>query len=102
MMKRDDIIICRCEEITHAEISEAIRLGMTTLNEIKRFTRAGMGLCQGKTCRHLVAGILSGETGQPLSELIPSSYRPPLRPVALSVLANRLMEGSNGEKDHED
>jgi len=101
-MKKEDLIICRCEEITDTQICEAIRLGMTTPNEIKRFTRAGMGLCQGKTCRHLVAGILSRETGQPLSELIPSRYRPPLRPVALSTLATLIKEAPKGEKDDED
>jgi len=101
-MKQADLIICRCEEITETEIREAIRLGMTTPNEIKRFTRAGMGLCQGKTCRHLVASILSRETGEPLSEFIPSSYRPPLRPVALSTLANQTKEVPGGGQDHED
>jgi NAD(P)H-nitrite reductase large subunit len=35
-MEKDDWIICRCEEITQAEIIDAIRLGLTTLNEIKR------------------------------------------------------------------
>ncbi len=91
-MKQDDLIICRCEEITLDEIKEAVKLGLTTLNEIKRFTRAGMGLCQGKTCRYLVASLVSRETHRPLSDLIPSSYRPPVRPVSLGTLSNRLKD----------
>lgn len=51
-MKDKDIIICRCEEITKGEIIQAIRDGATTVDGIKRMTRAGKGLCQGRTCRH--------------------------------------------------
>lgn len=97
-MEDKDLIICRCEEVTQAEIKEAIQLGLTTLNEIKRFTRAGMGLCQGKTCRHLMMNILSRETNQPLSELIPSTYRPPVRPVSLGILSNRLKDDAPRER----
>lgn len=43
----DHVIICRCEEITYGEIKQAIRDGATTLDGIKRVTRAGKGLCQG-------------------------------------------------------
>ncbi|HBN80615.1 MAG TPA: hypothetical protein DD433_04460, partial [Ruminococcaceae bacterium] len=46
----DDLIICRCEEITKGEIRRAVHEGMWTLTEVKRFLRAGMGLCQGQTC----------------------------------------------------
>ncbi|OGP93762.1 MAG: hypothetical protein A2156_15690 [Deltaproteobacteria bacterium RBG_16_48_10] len=97
-MKEDDLIICRCEEITLGEIKEAVKLGMTTMNEIKRFTRAGMGLCQGKTCRHLVANIVCCETKQPPSALVPSTYRPPIRPVSLGILSKRLSDDDPKER----
>jgi bacterioferritin-associated ferredoxin len=83
----DDMIICRCEEITKGEIKEAIRNGMTTLNGIKRVTRAGMGLCQGQTCQRLVSQILAGELGLPPAEVEPATARAPVRPVRLSVFA---------------
>lgn len=83
----DDMIICRCEEITKGEIKEAIRNGMTTLNGIKRVTRAGMGLCQGQTCQRLVSRILISELGLPPAEVEPSTARAPVRPVRLSVFA---------------
>ncbi len=83
----DDMIICRCEEITRGEIKEAIRNGMTTLNGIKRVTRAGMGLCQGQTCQGLVSRILAGELGLAPAEVEPSTARAPVRPVRLSVFA---------------
>lgn len=47
----DDIIVCRCEEITKGEIRRAIYDGMYTVNEVKRYIRPGMGLCQGTYMR---------------------------------------------------
>ena len=49
----NDIIICRCQEVTRQEILDAIEQGATTVDGVKRRTRAGMGLCQGKTCERL-------------------------------------------------
>jgi NAD(P)H-nitrite reductase large subunit len=81
VIKMRDEIICRCEEVYREEIEAAISDGAVTVNEIKRFTRAGMGLCQGRTCRRLVERILSEKANIPLSEVQPSSYRQPVRPV---------------------
>ncbi|MDR3568968.1 MAG: (2Fe-2S)-binding protein [Syntrophobacteraceae bacterium] len=83
----DDLVICRCEEITRKEIKEAIRNGMKTLNGIKRVTRAGMGLCQGQTCQRLVTQLLAGELGMAPAQIKQMTPRAPVRPVALSVLA---------------
>jgi bacterioferritin-associated ferredoxin len=85
----DDMVICRCEEITKGEIKDAIRNGMRTLNGIKRITRAGMGLCQGQTCQRLVAMILSEELGLGAAEIDPTTARGPVRPLRLKVFANR-------------
>jgi len=88
MAKTDeDIIVCRCEDVTLGDIRKAIREGATTMDEIKRITRAGMGPCQGKTCRLLVAAELAKHLGKPISEIIPSTYRPPTKAVKLGDLA---------------
>ncbi len=84
----DDLVICRCEEITRTEIKEAIRNGMRTLNGIKRITRAGMGLCQGQTCQRLIARILSEELGISAADIDPTTARGPVRPLRLEVFAN--------------
>lgn len=84
----DDLVICRCEEVTKGEIKEAIRNGMRTLNGIKRITRAGMGLCQGQTCQRLVSQILAEELGIPPAEVEPTTTRAPVRPVRFSVFAS--------------
>ena len=54
-MADKDIIMCRCEDITRERILECIAQGYRTIDEIKRVTRAGMGPCQGRTCRLLIA-----------------------------------------------
>ena len=84
----DDLVICRCEEITRGEIREAIKNGMRTLNGIKRVTRAGMGLCQGQTCQRLVAQILTEELGLAAADIDPTTARGPVRPLRLEVFAN--------------
>ena len=79
----DEVIVCRCEEITAGEIRQAIREGAVSLTGIKRRTRAGMGLCQARTCETLVLRILADELSQRLAEFAPTSVRPPVGPVTL-------------------
>jgi glycerol-3-phosphate dehydrogenase len=64
-------IICRCEEVSRGEIQDAIHsvIPATTLDAIKRRTRAGMGRCQGGFCTPLIAQILEEETGMSLLEM---------------------------------
>lgn len=58
-------IICRCEQVTEAEIRAAIRrpVGARSIDGIKRRTRGGMGRCQGGFCSPRVLEILSEELG---------------------------------------
>lgn len=90
-MVTKDTIICRCEDITYGDILEAVEMGMTSLNEIKRYLRAGMGPCQGRTCGRLIQQIIVRETGVRPEEIEPMTHRPPLKTVPIKVLA--------GEKD---
>lgn len=82
----DRVVICRCEDVTLQEIRRLIGEGVHTLDEIKRLTRAGMGLCQGRTCRHLILQEVSRLTGVPVEELSLPTFRPPTRPVKLGVI----------------
>ena len=86
----DDLIICRCEEITKGEIRQAIHDGMFTMNEIKRYLRAGMGLCQGKTCGRQVQGILARELGMSPAQIDDCTPRSPNRPAEMRVLGNEV------------
>ncbi len=87
-MENRDLIICRCEEVTQGEIMDSIRRGAQSVNDIKRMTRAGMGLCQGRTCQKLVSQLLQG-SGRGLDGTFPkpSTFRPPVRPIKLGDLA---------------
>lgn len=88
----DDMIICRCEEVTKGEIRKAVHEGMYTLTEIRRYLRAGMGLCQGQTCGVLVKRIAAGELGISPLELEPAVSRAPMRPVEMKILGNERKE----------
>jgi NAD(P)H-nitrite reductase large subunit len=88
MTEKVVVTVCRCEEISAAEIAAAIGEGARTLNDVKRRTRAGMGMCQGRWCGHAIAAIVAAETGQPLAALAPMTARPPVQPVTLGVLAD--------------
>ena len=84
-MTNDDLLICRCEEVSKKDILWAIEHGADSVDEVKRITRAGMGLCQGRTCECLVARILAEETGLKASDVLPGSRRPPVRLIPVSV-----------------
>jgi len=54
-------IVCRCENVSEAEIVNAVRLGHTTLDGVKYFTRAQMGRCQGGFCSYKIIKIIMRE-----------------------------------------
>jgi NAD(P)H-nitrite reductase large subunit len=100
MSKEKDLIICRCEEVTKGEILDAIDAGAETLNEVKRLTRAGMGLCQGRICRRLLTQIYARETGQRPDKIRPTTFRPPVRPLTIETLATGV-ESMDLGKDYD-
>jgi glycerol-3-phosphate dehydrogenase len=61
--------VCRCENVSEAEIVDAVRRGATTLDGIKFRTRAGMGRCQSNFCGPEVAAILARELHQPYEKV---------------------------------
>ena len=85
---KKSVIICRCEEVSEEEIRKAIRSGAHNFDAVRRATRAGMGLCEGRSCRRLVAKILSEELRKPISEIMPARFRPPARPIPIKLLGN--------------
>ena len=87
-------LVCRCEDVTEEEVRQAIRDGAKTLREIKMITRAGMGLCQGRTCSKVISRILAEETGKSIGKIEPAGYRPPLRPIAIDILADMKLENN--------
>lgn len=64
-------VVCRCETVTEAEIVAAIHspCGASTVDGVKRRTRAGSGRCQGGFCGPRVTAILARELKIPVTEV---------------------------------
>jgi D-hydroxyproline dehydrogenase subunit alpha len=80
-------VVCRCEEVTMSRLEEAAA-ATGDANVAKSYTRAGMGLCQGRNCHRQVAAILARQKGRPVSDVAAMTPRPPARPVPMKVLAD--------------
>jgi len=62
-------IVCRCENVSEAEIVKAVKLGHTTLDGVKYFTRAQMGRCQGGFCTYRIIRIIMREANLSFNEV---------------------------------
>ncbi len=100
-----ETIVCQCEGVTRGDLlgvqppaylARPPALAARSLaslgrgrapdpDQIKRLTRAGMGACQGRRCRAQVAALLAAASGR---QVAPATWRAPVRPVALGVLAD--------------
>jgi Fe-S-cluster-containing hydrogenase component 2 len=83
----EEVFLCRCCEVTDSEVRQAVREGARTVAAVKVRTRAGMGLCQGRTCRRLISRVIAEETGQSPADILPPTSRPPVRTISLDALA---------------
>lgn len=84
----DDTLVCRCEEVTAGELRERATQGRPGPNQLKAFTRAGMGPCQGRQCGYAMAHIVAAAQNRPVEEVGFYRIRPPLKPVTLGELAS--------------
>lgn len=86
-------IVCRCEQVTEAEIRDAIRrpVGARSVSAVKMRTRAGMGRCQGGFCSPRVLEILCEELGLDPLEVTQSGGRS-------NILVDRACEPKGGEQ----
>lgn len=64
-------IICRCENITEAEVINALSnpLGAKTISSVKYRCRAGMGRCQGGFCTQHIVRIMEEEFGMNVNDI---------------------------------
>ena len=81
------VILCRCEDVTLADVQHAVRLGYTDVEEVKRYTGFGTGPCQGKECLRGIVAAIAAAAGRDPSTLAPFTSRPPLVPTELALLA---------------
>jgi len=83
----DETVACRCEEVTVASIREQAAAGRPGPNQVKAFTRAGMGPCQGRQCGYTIAHVLADAEGREVPDVGLYRVRPPLKPLTLGELA---------------
>lgn len=88
----DDTVVCRCEELTAGDIRKAAAIGQPGPNQLKSYTRAGMGPCQGRQCGYTVAHIIATQQKRQVSEVGFYRIRPPLKPLTLGELASLDIE----------
>lgn len=85
---RDETIVCRCEEVTAGELRAATKSGCSGINQLKFFTRAGMGPCQARTCGLTCSMLMAAESGVQPDKVGYVNIRPPIKPVLLGELAS--------------
>lgn len=81
------LILCRCEDVTAADVQHAVAAGYAELEEVKRYTGFGTGPCQGKECLRAVALAIAAATGRAPETMRPFTTRPPLCPTEIALLA---------------
>ena len=83
-----DTIVCRCEEVTAAQVIETARLGCTGPNQMKAFLRCGMGPCQGRLCGLTVTELIAKTRGVTPQDVGYYRIRPPVKPITVDELAS--------------
>ena len=92
----DDVVVCRCEEVTAGEVRATAALGCLGPNQLKSFCRAGMGPCQGRLCALTVTELLAEATGRPPDAVGDFRRRPPVKPLRLAELAALEPDDTDG------
>jgi len=84
-----ETIVCRCEDIKRAEIEEAIKIGAKEINQLKSWTRCGMGPCQGRTCEDSISRIISEHVGDRKSVGM-FTRRFPIQPISMNSVVGQF------------
>jgi len=85
---RGDTVVCRCENVAAAEIVDAMRQGATGPNQVKAYTRCGMGQCQGRFCGITVTELVARQCKVSPHAAGYFRLRWPVKPITLAELAS--------------
>ncbi len=99
----DKAIVCRCEDMTLADLEHSVARGYRDIEEVKRYTGFGTGPCQGKECLGPMATQLARLTEKPPGAIPPFTSRPPLAPTPIKLLArapdaHRFSDDTEGDE----
>ncbi len=83
---QNEVVVCRCEEVTAGQIRGYVALGCLGPNQTKSFGRCGMGPCQGRFCSLTVTELIAQSRGVPAAQVGHYRIRPPIKPILLGDL----------------
>jgi NAD(P)H-nitrite reductase large subunit len=86
----DEVIVCRCEEVTAGEIRRIAARGCMGPNQMKAFSRCGMGPCQGRWCGTTVGELIGSTQARNVADVGYYRIRAPVKPVTIAQLAQAL------------
>jgi len=69
-------------------VREAVAVGCQGPNQVKAFTRAGMGPCQGRQCASSVAHVVAEARGVTVETVGHFRVRSPVKPITLGAIAS--------------
>ncbi|ANC04591.1 (2Fe-2S)-binding protein [Pseudomonas putida] len=81
----DDLVVCRCEEISVGELRAVVGEGHWEINRVKAHCRVGMGRCQGRMCGAAAAEIIASCSGKALHEVGRLRAQAPIKPLPFGV-----------------
>ncbi|CAH0314931.1 NAD(P)-binding protein [Pseudomonas mediterranea] len=81
----DELMICRCEEVSVGDIRRVIGEGHWEINRVKAHCRVGMGRCQGRMCGAAAAEIIASESGRPICGIGRLRAQAPVKPVPFGL-----------------
>ncbi|MBT6118143.1 MAG: (2Fe-2S)-binding protein, partial [Rhodospirillaceae bacterium] len=88
-----DVTVCRCENLSLADVEAALETGTRDPGALKRMTRLGMGRCQGRYCMPVLMTLLAARRGVPVAALDHPAPRAPAKPLRIADLAARPASG---------
>lgn len=87
--RQPDTIVCRCEEVRAGEIRKLVTEQLCPgPNQMKTFSRCGMGPCQGRLCGLTVVELIAESRGVTPGEVGYYRIRNPVKPITLGEIAD--------------
>ncbi|MBC2384781.1 FAD-dependent oxidoreductase [Pseudomonas sp. WS 5106] len=81
----DELILCRCEEVSVGDVRKVVDEGHWEINRVKAHCRVGMGRCQGRMCGLAAAEIVAERSGRAIEQVGRMRGQAPIKPLPFGV-----------------
>lgn len=81
----DELIVCRCEEVSAGDVRAVVDEGHWEINRVKAHCRVGMGRCQGRMCGLAAAEIVAERSGRGIETIGRLRGQAPIKPLPFGV-----------------